>query len=196
MTRLFRSRSCTVTGLIAVKSMPPEKPSSPNSPSVYGDEEPEEDKEEGYFGDFFSDEEFENPVTTPFISPERRHGRWVKGQGRNEHNNNNNNQQFSVLAMVATALRRSLVSCSVDRDHVASDVDIGWPTDVRHVSHVTFDRFNGFLGLPVELQPDIPRTTPSARFISLFFHFAIHRFGFWLNLEFLCFFWIQSYSCY
>ncbi|XP_022858746.1 rho GTPase-activating protein 3-like [Olea europaea var. sylvestris] len=162
MTRLFRSRSCTVTGLIAVKSMPPEKPSSPNSPSVYGDEEPEEDKEEGYFGDFFSDEEFENPVTTPFISPERRHGRWVKGQGRNEHNNNNNNQQFSVLAMVATALRRSLVSCSVDRDHVASDVDIGWPTDVRHVSHVTFDRFNGFLGLPVELQPDIPRTTPSA----------------------------------
>ncbi|CAI9769606.1 unnamed protein product [Fraxinus pennsylvanica] len=160
MTRLFRSRSCTVTGLFAAKSMPPEKPFSPNSTSVYGDEKPEGDEDEGYFGDFFSDGEFENPVTTPFISPERRHGRWVKGQGRNEHNNNN--QQFSVLAMVATALRRSLVTCSVDRDHVASDVDIGWPTDVRHVSHVTFDRFNGFLGLPVELQPDVPRTPPSA----------------------------------
>ncbi|KAL2461434.1 Rho GTPase-activating protein 3 [Abeliophyllum distichum] len=142
--------------------MPPEKPCSPNSPSVYEDEEPDEDEDEGYFGDFNSDGEFENPVTTPFISPERRHGRWVKSQGRHGHNNNNNNQQFSVLAMVATALRRSLVTCSVDRDHVASDVDIGWPTDVRHVSHVTFDRFNGFLGLPVELQPDVPRTPPSA----------------------------------
>ncbi|KAK6158953.1 hypothetical protein DH2020_006267 [Rehmannia glutinosa] len=47
-------------------------------------------------------------------------------------------------------------------DDVASDVDIGWPTDVRHVSHVTFDRFNGFLGIPVELQPDVPRKPPSA----------------------------------
>lgn len=139
--------------------MPPEKATSPNSLFVYEDEELEEDEEEGYFGDFISDGEFDNPVTTQFISPDRRHGRWIKPEDRNGHNN----QQFSVLSMVATALRRSLVTCSVNRDHMESDVDIGWPTDVRHVSHVTFDRFNGFLGLPVELQPDFPRTPPSAR---------------------------------
>ncbi|CAA2986394.1 rho GTPase-activating 3, partial [Olea europaea subsp. europaea] len=138
--------------------MPPEKATSPNSLFVYEDEELEEDEEEGYFRDFISDGEFDNPVTTPFISPDRSHGRWIKPEDRNGHNN----QQFSVLSMVATALRRSLVTCSVNRDHMESDVDIGWPTDVRHVSHVTFDRFNGFLGLPVELQPDFPRTPPSA----------------------------------
>uniref|UniRef100_A0A2P2IXA2 Gtpase activating protein n=1 Tax=Rhizophora mucronata TaxID=61149 RepID=A0A2P2IXA2_RHIMU len=41
-------------------------------------------------------------------------------------------------------------------------MDIGWPSDVRHVAHVTFDRFNGFLGLPVELEPEVPRRAPSA----------------------------------
>ncbi|KAH6791566.1 Rho GTPase activating protein with PAK-box/P21-Rho-binding domain-containing protein [Perilla frutescens var. hirtella] len=87
----------------------------------------------------------ENPATTPFLSPAR-----------------NQPPQFSVLGVVASALRKSLVTCSVEADDVASDVDIGWPTDVRHVSHVTFDRFDGFLGLPVELQPDVPRKPPSA----------------------------------
>ncbi|KAI4378660.1 hypothetical protein MLD38_016110 [Melastoma candidum] len=41
-------------------------------------------------------------------------------------------------------------------------MEIGSPTDVRHVAHVTFDRFDGFLGLPVEFEPDVPRTAPSA----------------------------------
>ncbi|KAJ0554103.1 putative Rho GTPase activation protein [Helianthus annuus] len=41
-------------------------------------------------------------------------------------------------------------------------VVIGVPTDVRHVAHVTFDRFNGFLGLPVEFEPEVPRRPPSA----------------------------------
>lgn len=41
-------------------------------------------------------------------------------------------------------------------------MEIGWPTNVRHVAHVTFDRFNGFLGLPVELEPEVPRRAPSA----------------------------------
>jgi hypothetical protein len=31
-------------------------------------------------------------------------------------------------------------------------MEIGWPTDVRHV---TFDRFHGFRGVPVELQPEV-----------------------------------------
>ncbi|WOL04069.1 rho GTPase-activating protein 5-like isoform X1 [Canna indica] len=41
-------------------------------------------------------------------------------------------------------------------------MEIGWPTDVRHVAHVTFDRFHGFLGLPVELEPEVSRRAPSA----------------------------------
>lgn len=43
-------------------------------------------------------------------------------------------------------------------------MDIGGPTNIRHVAHVTFDRFNGFLGLPSEFEPDVPRKAPSARF--------------------------------
>ncbi|BAF09651.1 Os02g0679500, partial [Oryza sativa Japonica Group] len=39
--------------------------------------------------------------------------------------------------------------------------------DVRHVSHVTFDRFVGFLGLPADLEPDVPRPAPSAS-VSVF----------------------------
>jgi len=45
-------------------------------------------------------------------------------------------------------------------------MDIGSPTNVRHVAHVTFDRFNGFLGLPVEFEPEVPRRPPSARCVS------------------------------
>ncbi|KAM6595288.1 hypothetical protein CsatA_005812 [Cannabis sativa] len=41
-------------------------------------------------------------------------------------------------------------------------MEIGLPTNVRHVAHVTFDRFNGFLGLPVEFQPLVPSRAPSA----------------------------------
>lgn len=78
--------------------------------------------------------------------------------------------QLSVLAFLLAAIRKSVVSCRVDRrDDVVSavhhlDMEIGWPTDVRHVTHVTFDRFLGFLGLPVEFQVEIPCRVPSARF--------------------------------
>nr|DAD39784.1 TPA_asm: hypothetical protein HUJ06_014107 [Nelumbo nucifera] len=44
--------------------------------------------------------------------------------------------------------------------------DITWPTNVRHVSHLTFDRYNGILGLPVEFETDVPSRVPSARFHS------------------------------
>jgi len=68
----------------------------------------------------------------------------------------------------------SLVMCSTgavgvdDDDHEKEDsdeerIEIGQPTDVPHVSHITYDRFDGFLGLPVDLEPDVPRRTPSAR---------------------------------
>ncbi|KAE8689112.1 peroxidase 3 isoform 1 [Hibiscus syriacus] len=42
-------------------------------------------------------------------------------------------------------------------------MEIGWPTNVKHITHVTFDRFNGFLGLPVEFELEIPGRVPSAR---------------------------------
>ncbi|KAE8693758.1 Rho GTPase-activating protein 3 [Hibiscus syriacus] len=76
--------------------------------------------------------------------------------------------QISVLALLLAALRKSMVSCRIDRqDDVMSSttvhhMEIGWPTNVRHVTHVTFDRFNGFLGLPVEFQVEIPSRVPSA----------------------------------
>lgn len=40
-------------------------------------------------------------------------------------------------------------------------MEIGWPTDVRHVAHVTFDRFHGFRGVPEELRPEV-ELSPSA----------------------------------
>ena len=76
--------------------------------------------------------------------------------------------QLSVMAFVLATLRKSMVSCRVDRgDDVISAVqqmEIGWPTNVRHITHVTFDRFNGFLGLPVEFEVEVPGRVPSARY--------------------------------
>ena len=56
----------------------------------------------------------------------------------------------------------------VDDDNHEEDsdeerIEIGQPMDVPHVSHITYDRFGGFLGLPADLEPDVPRRTPSAR---------------------------------
>ncbi|KAK7261200.1 hypothetical protein RIF29_27505 [Crotalaria pallida] len=73
---------------------------------------------------------------------------------------------FSLLSLVAlvaflvTLLRKSFSACR-GRRYLCS-MDIGDPTNVRHVAHVTFDRFNGFLGLPDEFEPDVPRRPPSA----------------------------------
>ncbi|XP_021743953.1 rho GTPase-activating protein 2-like [Chenopodium quinoa] len=79
--------------------------------------------------------------------------------------------QLSLLAFLISALRKSMVSCRVDRtEEVISAVhtmDIGWPTNVQHITHVTFDRFHGFLGLPVEFEVEIPRKVPSAS-VSVF----------------------------
>uniref|UniRef100_A0A0E0LJK8 Rho-GAP domain-containing protein n=1 Tax=Oryza punctata TaxID=4537 RepID=A0A0E0LJK8_ORYPU len=76
-------------------------------------------------------------------------------------------QQGQVLALLLAALRRSVVlPCQMaDADDPAAaawGMEIGWPTDVRHVAHVTFDRLNGFLGLPVEFELEIPGHVPSA----------------------------------
>ncbi|KAL4578202.1 hypothetical protein LXL04_014322 [Taraxacum kok-saghyz] len=78
------------------------------------------------------------------------------------------NQQLSLLALLFTLFRKSFwvaASCkttAAEHKQDLSAMEIGWPTNVRHVAHVTFDRFNGFLGLPVEFEPEVPRRAPSA----------------------------------
>ncbi|KAL0435816.1 UNVERIFIED_CONTAM: Rho GTPase-activating protein 2 [Sesamum radiatum] len=81
--------------------------------------------------------------------------------------------QLSLLDFILSALRKSMVStCRVDRQdqEVISAVhhmEIGWPTNVQHITHVTFDRFHGFLGLPVEFEVEVPCRAPSAS-VSVF----------------------------
>ncbi|KAK9122808.1 hypothetical protein Sjap_012410 [Stephania japonica] len=70
--------------------------------------------------------------------------------------------QLSALALFVTAFRKYLIACSSESEDLCG-MEIGRPTNVRHVAHVTFDRFNGFLGLPVEFEPEVPRRAPSAR---------------------------------
>ncbi|RRT46565.1 hypothetical protein BHE74_00054973 [Ensete ventricosum] len=112
---------------------------------------------------------------------ERKRGRSRRGGGgaeveaegeEEEEEEEEEQQQLSVLAVLLTVFRKSLLGCKTEGagDDDFSSMDIGWPTDVRHVAHVTFDRFHGFLGLPVEFEPEVPRRAPSARSaLSLFF---------------------------
>ncbi|GMY16526.1 rho GTPase-activating protein 2 [Fagus crenata] len=89
-------------------------------------------------------------------------GRGSKGARSSEEEQN----QLSLAAFLMAALRKSMVACRVERgEDVISTVhhmEIGWPTNVQHITHVTFDRFNGFLGLPVEFEVEIPGRVPSA----------------------------------
>ncbi|KAI3860031.1 hypothetical protein MKX03_029900 [Papaver bracteatum] len=74
---------------------------------------------------------------------------------------------FLCLSSSASIIRRSMKSCRHfgQQNGVISAfhrLEIGWPTDIRHITHVTFDRFNGFLGLPVEFEVEVPSKVPSA----------------------------------
>ncbi|CAA0842962.1 Rho GTPase-activating protein 1 [Striga hermonthica] len=76
-------------------------------------------------------------------------------------------EEGSVLAVVVAVLRKySPAGCNRKCDESCGVeeelMEIGVPTEVRHVAHVTFDRFDGFLGLPVEFEPEVPRRPPSA----------------------------------
>ncbi|CAA0828564.1 Rho GTPase-activating protein 2 [Striga hermonthica] len=79
---------------------------------------------------------------------------------------NSGNKNLSLLDFVVSALRKSMVSkCRQDQEAITPvhhQMEIGWPTDVRHVTHVTFDKFHGFLGLPVDYEVEIPCQPPSA----------------------------------
>jgi hypothetical protein len=144
MTRLFRSKSCGVAGFnvsefntTVTQETNKEQQEEQELESVSDDNDDDDDDDEKYSREF------------------------RKGS-------NNNNQkiqnQFAILDIVVAALKKSIVTCSVEREDVSS-LDISWPTEVRHVSHVTFDRFNGFLGLPSEFQPEVPTRVPSARYV-------------------------------
>ncbi|KAJ8476496.1 hypothetical protein OPV22_020223 [Ensete ventricosum] len=101
---------------------------------------------------------------------ERKRGRNTRGGGAEvviegeEEKEEEERQQLSVLALLLTVFRKSLLRCKTEGagDEDFGSMDIGWPTDVRHVAHVTFDRFDGFLGLPVEFEPEVHRRAPSA----------------------------------
>ncbi|CAL9119196.1 unnamed protein product [Musa textilis] len=98
---------------------------------------------------------------------ERKRGRNRRGGGGRaevEIEGEEERQQLSVLALLLTVHRKLLLRCKTEGagDEDFGSMDIGWPTDVRHVAHVTFDRFHGFLGLPVEFEPEVPRRAPSA----------------------------------
>ncbi|KAM1019595.1 hypothetical protein ACFX13_041672 [Malus domestica] len=163
MARLFRSKSCDLVGLTEFNIPPPSPFSHYHNTSK---EEEEEEEEEEYEELGFEDEQevVGNPMSAPFLYPTIRAS--GKNEGRDFQGHNGQQQQeqhqFAILDILVAALRKSLITCSVERDDVASSIDISSPTEVRHVSHVTFDRFNGFLGLPTELEPEVPRKAPSA----------------------------------
>lgn len=164
MTRLFRSKSCGLVGLTEFNTAPP-SPFFHHSSRNDDEDDDDEDEELGYDSEDDNDGYgiSRNPISTPFISPGTRFGGGnSEGQSGNSSSSHQSSNQFQILDILVGALRKSLVTCSVEREDVSS-MDISWPTEVRHVSHVTFDRFNGFLGLPTELEPEVPRKAPSAR---------------------------------
>ncbi|GMH12664.1 hypothetical protein Nepgr_014505 [Nepenthes gracilis] len=70
-------------------------------------------------------------------------------------------EELPLLALLVALFRKTFIICKTGREELCT-MEIGWPTNVRHVAHVTFDKFNGFLGLPVEFEPEVPRRAPSA----------------------------------
>ncbi|KAL7084816.1 hypothetical protein ACP275_14G245300 [Erythranthe tilingii] len=97
---------------------------------------------------------------------------------RGESDNTDGRDQLSLLAILFTLFRKSFWAvCKTGAGDFSGGgggggggggkcgeggMEISWPSDVQHVNHVTFDRFHGFLGLPVEFEPDVPRRAPSA----------------------------------
>ncbi|KAM7265582.1 hypothetical protein ACFE04_003265 [Oxalis oulophora] len=99
-----------------------------------------------------------------------------------EEEEDSEGDQLSLLTLIVAAFRKSLIGCSVatttitnnsnnntsssssssSKQEIIGQMEIGLPSNVRHVAHVTFDRFNGFLGLPVEFEPEVPMRAPSA----------------------------------
>lgn len=157
MTRLFRSKSCGHVRIAEFKPPPPPPSSYYDSDDEdEGEEEEEEEEEDDYYDGVGVNENGYGVVLRNSVSDNEDE----KREEATRHGNNGN--QFPILDILVTALRKSLITCSVETDDVCS-MDISSPVNVRHVSHVTFDRFNGFLGLPTEFEPELPTRVPSAR---------------------------------
>lgn len=170
MTRLFRSKSCGLVGLTEFNPVPPAQGPLFHNRQNKNEEEDEEEEEDD---DYEVEDGYGSDVSVEPISRTRFKSRSLSPRSRSGAENSTNNNkgagqqhqchQFPILDILATALKKSLVTCSVETSEDISSMDISWPTQVRHVSHVTFDRFNGFLGLPTELEPELPKRVPSAR---------------------------------
>ncbi|KAH9314304.1 hypothetical protein KI387_022931, partial [Taxus chinensis] len=102
-------------------------------------------------------------TTSPLISHDHRLRTTGEGLDPHDKEEDQNRAQLSMLALLLAAFRKSLVTCRADKeDSSTCSMEINWRTNVKHVAHVTFDRFNGFLGLPVEFELEVPRRVPSA----------------------------------
>lgn len=91
------------------------------------------------------------------------------GGSEEEEEEEEEEERWSFLALLFELLRKSLLGCRTvgagagEVQRGGCGMEIGLPTDVQHVAHVTFNRFHGFLGLPVEFELEVPRRAPSAR---------------------------------
>ncbi|KAK1425285.1 hypothetical protein QVD17_20635 [Tagetes erecta] len=151
MTTHFRSKS---SGGLPHRKASFFRYSSSSSSSITKQDDDHDNNDDEDDGCYYCQDYFNTPITTPFISPHQ--------QDRSRSQSNNS---FAVVDLMLSALRKSLLTCTVnDPDDVLEtlELEIGSPTNVRHLSHVTFDRFNGFLGLPLSLLHDVPVKAPSA----------------------------------
>ncbi|GJZ85200.1 phospholipase D beta 1-like protein [Tanacetum coccineum] len=101
-------------------------------------------------------------------------GTGVADAGSGGSVNEEEQNQISLVALLIAALRKSMVACRVENENREDargaglcQMEIAWPTNVQHLTHVTFDRFHGFLGRPVEFEVKIPCRVPSAS-VSVF----------------------------
>ncbi|KAK3024787.1 hypothetical protein RJ639_044948 [Escallonia herrerae] len=121
-------------------------------------------------------------INRGYTVPEREAGRGGACRDR-KRREREEGDQLSLLTVLVTVFRKSLVACRSERVEELA-MEIGLPTEVRHVAHVTFDRFNGFLGLPVEFEPEVPRRPPSAR--NQIFSDISHMFFIYKDIMALC----------
>ncbi|KAG0480970.1 hypothetical protein HPP92_011828 [Vanilla planifolia] len=82
------------------------------------------------------------------------------GGGKRAKRETERQWQLSLITLMAATIKKSMAQCHLREEEQA--IDIGWPTEVHHIAHVTFDRFHGFLGLPIEFEVEVPRRAPSA----------------------------------
>ncbi|KAE8680563.1 Rho GTPase-activating protein 3 [Hibiscus syriacus] len=63
---------------------------------------------------------------------------------RKERDRQGEGDQLSLLTLLVAAFRKSLIGCSLSGNKELCSMEIGLPTNVRHVAHVTFDSASVF----------------------------------------------------